>query len=371
MSRAYVTKVFTAILVLGFLMGLSGCGSNGKGEGTYTKEDISAFLDSQQDVTQAKWSPDAKKVVYLKKEKVNGQEKGTAYLWTSGEKSGLMVGELSSAVIDFKWSPDSKYFLMSGQEENGCLTKIIKADNRIEEPVRIKSFEVPSWSPDSTALAYAYEERPIDVTWGTLEIYTLGDKNSNYLWKTIGYQYEVSGWDKDGYINYTEVDKQGTVKQKKAQNIKPGIAGVHLGDIKEQVIKALGRGYIETISGEELLNFSESVYRWDYSTGYTVLIGKTSGKVLEIRATAPQAETNLGVKVGDRADQVFAVYRPDYIEPESMHGGKLSGVFKVEGTAALFFNFDLQEGQSRQDIQSESKVESMVLTYPELMDDSF
>jgi len=63
--------------------------------------------------------------------------------------------------------------------------------------------------------------------------------------------------------------------------------------------------------------------------------------------------------------------RPKYIEPESIHGGKLTGIFKVEGAAALYFMFDLKEGQRLEDVKPDNKVHTMLLTYPELMDDSF
>jgi hypothetical protein len=38
---------------------------------------------------------------------------------------------------------------------------------------------------------------------------------------------------------------------------------------------------------------------------------------------------------------------------------------------ALVFAFDLREGLSLKDINPENKVVRMVLTYPELLDDSF
>lgn len=154
-------------------------------------------------------------------------------------------------------------------------------------------------------------------------------------------------------------------------NIRPSISGVHLGDTKDQVRAALGNAYQETPPGEETGHFPEQVYRWDYDKGFKIFIGAESGKVLDIIATSPQAETNLGIKVGDTAANVFEVYRSRYIEPESIHGGKLYGLFKVEGAAVLYFNFDFPEGQSLADIKPENKVKQIILTYPEILDDSF
>ncbi len=75
--------------------------------------------------------------------------------------------------------------------------------------------------------------------------------------------------------------------------------------------------------------------------------------------------------MGDTSTKVFEVYRSKYIEPVSIHGGKIYGMFKVEGAAALYFQFNLKEGQSLADIKPENKVVRMVLTYPEILDDSF
>ncbi|EGW36858.1 hypothetical protein DOT_5243 [Desulfosporosinus sp. OT] len=41
-------------------------------------------------------------------------------------------------------------------------------------------------------------------------------------------------------------------------------------------------------------------------------------------------------------------------------------MFKVEGAAALYFQFDLKEGQYLADIKPENKVLRMILTYPDL-----
>ncbi len=43
-------------------------------------------------------------------------------------------------------------------------------------------------------------------------------------------------------------------------------------------------------------------------------------------------------------------------------------MFKVEGAAALYFQFDLEEGQSLADIKPENKVVRMILTYPEIFE---
>lgn len=75
--------------------------------------------------------------------------------------------------------------------------------------------------------------------------------------------------------------------------------------------------------------------------------------------------------MGDTAARVWEIYRPKYIEPESIHGGLLIGVFKVEGAAVLSFGFDTREGAMRTEIKSQNRVVNMNLTYPNILDDDF
>ena len=98
---------------------------------------------------------------------------------------------------------------------------------------------------------------------------------------------------------------------------------------------------------------------------------RETSKVLEVISTGPEFKTNLDVGPGDGSEQVFERYRGRYIEPETLHGGVVPGLFKTEGGSALFFRFDLKDQESPQDIGPEHRVIQVSLTMPELMDDSF
>ncbi|MFZ7102726.1 MAG: hypothetical protein ACOWWO_08710 [Peptococcaceae bacterium] len=363
-----------AVLII-FLITLAGCTAaleqkENRPGFDYTKEDIQKFLATEEEVFAITWSPDGTGVVYIKEDKAEQEGLKKAYLWKAGEEKTRLIREVSRTTHSFNWSPDSQYFLISEKLEDGSVSSIVRADTLVEEEYKIKSTSLPVWSPDSLTLAFSAEQHDYGESWGSLEVYTLGAKQSEYIWKAKNYLYQVEFWDEEGNIGYTEIHDGKETKQT-TQNIRPDIAGVHLGDTKDQVRAALGTDYEETPPGEEIGHFPEQVFRWAYDEGFVVFIGAESGKVLEITATSPQAATNLGIKVGDRAEQVFAAYRPKYIEPESIHGGKLFGIFKVEGAAALFFVFDLPEGQFPRDIRPESKVVRMILTYPGQLDDSF
>ena len=49
----------------------------------------------------------------------------------------------------------------------------------------------------------------------------------------------------------------------------------------------------------------------------------------------------MGIKVGDRSGKALSLYREKYIGPESVLGGKLLNVFKVENDQAMILDFDI------------------------------
>jgi hypothetical protein len=375
-------KLWFGFLLLSVFVILAGCSStprpgesqqqtenNSLNENKYTQEIIEEQLAANKEVFQATWSPDKNKVVYIKTGKPEKNGLDEAYFWQVGEEKPRFVRDVSPTTHGFTWSPDSRCFLISEKLGEGSCSSIVRADTLIEEAYRIKSMSLPVWSPDSLSLAFGNEQHDYGESWGSLEVYKLGAKKSEYIWKTKNYLYKVEFWDEQGNIGYTEINEMGQESKKTTKNIRPSISGVHLGDTKDQVREALGNADQETPPGEETGHFPEPVYRWDYDEGYIIFIGAESGQVVEIIATSSQARTNLGIKVGDMAAKVFEAYRPKYIEPESIHGGTLYGLFKVEGAAALYFRFDLSDDQA--DIKPENKVTQMILTYPEILDDSF
>ena len=363
--------IIAIVSLFALLIGCSPSSDLDDKQSQFTKEKImEALTSSEAEIFQITWSPDEKNVVYIQQGDAENEGLDEAYIWKVGEEQPHFVKKVKPTVHGFSWSPDNKYFLISEKLGEGAESTIFNASTLQQEAFKPQSISIPVWSPDSTALAYGKEENHYGQSWGFLEIYTLGDNESEYLWRAKDYIYKVEAWQEDGNIIYTELDPQGKENKKAAKNIRPSISGVHLKDSKEQVKMALGENYKETPPNEEPGHFPEQVYRWDYDN-CTIYIGAESGEVLAIFTEHPNAETNLGIKVGDTAEKVFATYRPQYMEPESIHGGKLYGIFNVEGAAAMFFDFDLSEFATREDIKPENKVTRIILTYPEIMDDSF
>lgn len=76
----------------------------------------------------------------------------------------------------------------------------------------------------------------------------------------------------------------------------PSIAGICLDDAAEIVDMILGEDYEETFSEIEG-HFGESYYMRDYKDGLSLIIGKDTGKVLEIELTSTKYKTWLGTRL--------------------------------------------------------------------------
>jgi hypothetical protein len=374
-GTARARKVYFPVLILVIFVCMAGCAKSPdppeqpNGNDQKDSDVITNQLTTNADITAITWSPDAAAVLYIQKGKSKNAGFNGVYIWKVNEEQAQFIADVSPGFIKFTWAPNSQYFLISETPGEGVSNRIFNAFT-LKEEHKIQSLDVPVWSPDSLSLAYGFEQHDYGTSVGSLEVYQLGQVHGEKIWSAINYLYKVEFWDAHGNIGYIEINDKGQQSHKSTQNIRPSISGVHLRDTREAVKAALGEDYDETLPDQDILTFPEPVYRWTYEKGYRVFIGKDSGQVLEISTTRSGAETNLGVKVGDTAARVFEVYRPKYIEPESIHGGKLYGVFKVEGAAALSFGFDTHV-QERADIRPESKVTSIWLTYPNIMDDDF
>jgi len=349
------------VLFLAAVLALAAVGCNAG----YTKEKIAGRLAADKNITQIAWAPNDSMVAYIVRE---GTEIGQVYRWKVGDKAGTSVDTTAVAVTGFTWSPDSRYFLIHSEADGVMASRIVDAASLAEDKPVITSNSAPVWSPDSTRLAYSYDKSFYETEWSFIEILKSGEEAAAVLWRANNLKYRVDAWDQTGNIGYTETDARGQAVRKTTRDIRPSLAGVHLGDTRAEVEAVLGTDYQEVFS-EETGHFPEQVYRLDYPDGNRVYIGKASEAVLEINVTAPDAATNLGVKVGDAAATALPVYREaGYREPESIHGGLLPGVFRVEGGAAMFLVFADRDSP---DIRPDARIERIILTYPEMMDDSF
>lgn len=255
-----------------------------------------------------------------------------------------------------------------------------KARAAIEESLKSNANNgAVTWAPDGSMVLYTQKGQAEKADFSSVMAWRLNEAQAKsiaevspgfkaFTWSPDSQNFLISESPGEGVINrlfgaetLTEALKFNSLD----------IPVLHLGDSKAQMIAALGSDYKESPPSDEIMNFPEPVYSYSYPDSYEVFIGQNSGGILEILALRPGAQTNLGIKVGDTAARVFEVYRGKYIEPDSIHDGKLYGVFKVEGAAALAFHFNIGSGATRDDIKPDSKVTGITLTYPNNMDDDF
>ncbi len=142
------------------------------------------------------------------------------------------------------------------------------------------------------------------------------------------------------------------------------LGGVRLGDSAERVSMLLGKNFTEEPSGDEGWYGEDTVLR-SYPRGMVLTMGLKTGKVLRLETDTAEYATNLGVRVGSRADDALAQYRELYDEFEGANSdGPIAGWFKVESGGLLIFDFDAEDGMLiNPEVKQHAAVEVIVLAY--------
>jgi hypothetical protein len=151
---------------------------------------------------------------------------------------------------------------------------------------------------------------------------------------------------------------------------KTTLAGIALGDPATEVIRLFGRMYEEDLYFADEGYYGEDVAFWDYNDRIFFTIGQSTQKVLRIDVRVGAYETNLGVRVGQRAADVLPSYRSFYPELVSIHTDEaVPGWFQVEnGGLIIFFFNDGGEPLFGVPIPDNAVVEGITLAYEEHFD---
>lgn len=154
-----------------------------------------------------------------------------------------------------------------------------------------------------------------------------------------------------------------------AKEFEPNLGGIKLGDSREQVVQSFGTNFKQTTFDEDY-SLGEPFVKLIFSNGITVVLGSNSNSVLEIETISPSTSNNLGVKIGDKAQNVLGNYRSKYKEANSNQGeGKLNGWFLINDRKELvIFDFDKDEAWGNAIIKPEAQVERIRLTNFRYMD---
>lgn len=139
------------------------------------------------------------------------------------------------------------------------------------------------------------------------------------------------------------------------------LGGVRLGMTIGQVDSLLDEKFTQQIETEGGY-FGEPIIIRQYDNGCHLVIGKNSGRVLQIDVYSPAYPTNLGVKVGDPSIEALALYREKYPEFVGYHSpDKLPGWFEVEpGTLLIFSSMENRE-RSNENLTEDSKIHGITL----------
>ncbi len=149
------------------------------------------------------------------------------------------------------------------------------------------------------------------------------------------------------------------------------LADIALGDPADTVTQMYGTQYEEDTTSADESYYGEDVANWNYQDRIYFTIGLTTQSVLRVYVAIPDYETNLGVKVGDKADTFLPQYRDYYDELVSNQSDDiLNGWFLIEEGGLLIFRFADENGEldPTLPIPDEAVVDSITLAYVEHFD---
>jgi len=128
-----------------------------------------------------------------------------------------------------------------------------------------------------------------------------------------------------------------------------------------QLDDLLGQGYTKNLV-EEGGHFNEPYEVRSYGQDCQVVVGQTSGKVLQVDVYSGQFPTNLGIKVGDLSLDALKKYRGLYKEWVGNQSDQpLAGWFETEPGVLVVFSSMESHDRINQDLQPDSKITAITL----------
>lgn len=146
------------------------------------------------------------------------------------------------------------------------------------------------------------------------------------------------------------------------------LGGIRLGMTAAEVEKVLGQVFTEKLRAE-VGPFGENWTVRSYGSGCDLVIGQTTGKVLQIDVFSSAFPTAQGAKVGDVSIPVLNRYRqlyPEFIGNQSPD--KLAGWFVTESGVLLIFSSMENRDRSNLNLTPDSKIHAITLGYSKYFD---
>jgi hypothetical protein len=147
------------------------------------------------------------------------------------------------------------------------------------------------------------------------------------------------------------------------------LGGLRLGMTEAEVTKILGEQYQERSEPDPGGAFREPFSVRSYTGGCEVVLGHTTGRVLQIEVIVPGYPTNLGVMVGDKSLAALQTYRsryPEWIGNQSPD--MLPGWFETEPGVLLIFSSQANRERSNHNLTDRSIIYSITLGYARYFD---
>jgi hypothetical protein len=146
------------------------------------------------------------------------------------------------------------------------------------------------------------------------------------------------------------------------------LGGLRLGMTVAEVEAILGKMFTTRVE-EEGGAFREAFTVRTYTDGCDVVIGKTSGKVLQIEVYAAKFPTELGVKIGDNSLSALQKYRDKYPEfVGNQSPAILTGWFMTEPGILLIFSSMENRERSNRNLTADSRIHAITLGYSKFFD---
>lgn len=146
------------------------------------------------------------------------------------------------------------------------------------------------------------------------------------------------------------------------------LGGLRLGMSVAEVETILGKSFTARVE-EEGGAFREAFTVRKYVDGCDVVLGNTSGKLLQIDVYSAKHATELGIRIGDKSISSLQKYREKY--PEFVGNQSpdiLEGWFVTEPGILLIFSSMENYERSNRNLTADSKIRAITLGYSKYFD---
>ncbi|NMC27040.1 MAG: hypothetical protein GYA42_02720, partial [Syntrophomonadaceae bacterium] len=147
------------------------------------------------------------------------------------------------------------------------------------------------------------------------------------------------------------------------------LGGLRLGMTVLEVDKMMGNRYRERIEEDPGGPFREPFSVRTYPSGCDIVLGHSTGKVLQIEAYTPAFPTAMGIKVGDKSITALQLYRAKYPEWVGNQSAEiLPGWFETEPGVLLIYSSQANRERSNYNLGENSQIYSITLGYSRYFD---